>query len=119
MLTNGTHDDTTVTTANEALPDWAAQLDLYGITIENRQIARFGRVGGDDNDHEGDIVVTFADNDTLVVNAINGHFPAQLASDLPSKLNLKHTEEAEPKVLVDISMKSSIPGIFVVGDANS
>lgn len=54
MLTNGTHNDTTVAAASDTLPDWAAQLDLYSITIENRQIARFGRVGGDDNDHEDD-----------------------------------------------------------------
>lgn len=119
MLTNGTYSDTSVAAANGTLPDWAVQLDLYGINIENRQIASFGRVGGNDVNYDDDIVVTFVDNDKLVVNAINGHFPAQLASDLPWELNLKLTEEAEPKVMVDMSMMSSIPGIFVVGDANS
>lgn len=119
MLTNGTYNDSTAAKANETLPNWTEQLELYSISIENRQIASFGRVKGNESDYEDDLLVTFADNGTLVRDAIKATFPAELASSLPAQLGLNLTDDAESKVGVDDHMESSIPGIFVVGDANS
>ena len=119
MLTNGTYNDATKAQASNDLPDWAEQLALYNIGIENRIIASFSRVHGNDSDYDDDFRVTFTDGDSIVRNAIKGVFPAELASDLPMKLDLKLSNESDATVLVNDNMESSIPGIFMVGDANS
>ena len=52
-------------------------------------------------------------------NAVKGAFPAELASDLPAKLDLDLSDESDKTVLVDSDMQSSVSGVFMVGDANS
>lgn len=101
------------------LPDWADWLALYNISIENRVIARFSRVNGNDSDYNGDFRITFTDGKSIVRNAIKGAFPAELSSDLPAKLGLELSSESDATVQVDSNMQSSMPGIFMVGDANS
>jgi len=54
-----------------------------------------------------------------VVNAIKANFPAELASSLPRTMDLKLNDEDDKKVLMDTHMETSLPGVFVVGDANS
>ena len=119
MLTNGTYNDVTKAQASVDLPDWAEQLALYNIGVENRIIASFSRVHGNDSDYDDDFKITFTDRDSIVRNAIKGAFPAALASDLPMKLGLQLSDESDATVLVDTHMQSSVPGIFMVGDANS
>lgn len=119
MLTNGTYNDTMKAQASNDLPDWAEQLALYKIGIEDRIIASFSRVHGNDSDYDDDFKITFTDGDSIVRNAVRGNFPAQLASDLPMKLDLRLSNETDATVSVDSNMQSSTPGIFMVGDANS
>jgi len=119
VLTNGTMDDVAKVKASKDLPDWGERLELYNITIENRIITRFSRLHGDDSDYKDDFVITFQDNSTVILNAIKGTFPAKLSSDLPVQIGLKLTEDKDAKVKVDEHMESSVPGISMVGDANS
>ena len=119
MLTNGTYDDGTRAQASINLPDWADRLALYNISVENRIIASFSRVHGNESDYDDDFKITFTDGQSIVRNAIKGNFPAILASDLPMKLGLQLSNESDKTVLVDGKMESSMPGIFMVGDANS
>ena len=119
MLTNGTYNDSARAQASKDLPDWTEQLALYNISVEDRIIASFSRVNGNDNDYDDDFKITFTDGDSIVRNAIQGNFPAQLASDLPMKLGLQLSNESDATVEVDFNRESSVSGIFVVGDANS
>ena len=119
LLTNGTYSDTTKSQTSKDLPDWAERLDLYNITVEDRIIADFSRVNGNDSDYNDDFRITFTDEGSIVRNSIKGAFPAELASDLPAKLGLNLSNESDATVLVDGNMESSVPGIFMVGDANS
>lgn len=108
MLTNGTHNDNTKAQASNNLPDWAEQLALYNIGVEDRIIASFSRVNGNDGDYDDDFKITFTDGQSIVRNAIKGAFPAELASDLPMKLDLRLSDETDATVLVDSDMQSSV-----------
>ena len=119
MLTNGTYNDVTKAQASNDLPDWVEQLALYNISVEDRIIASFSRVHGNDSDYDDDFKITFTDGQSIVRNAVKGAFPAELASDLPMKLDLQLSKESGATVLVDSNMQSSVHGIFMVGDANS
>lgn len=119
LLTNGTCTNATKAQASQDLPDWAARLALYNISIEDRIIASFSRVNGNDSDYNDDFRITFTDGGSVFRNAIRGNFPAELASDLPAKLGLALDDESDATVLVDSNMESSMPGIFMVGDTNS
>lgn len=95
---------------------------VYGIEIDNREIVSFERVDGNEDDLKSNFLITFADGGTLVRNAIKANFPAELASDLPKKMGLVLEDGADGSdvhVVVDGHMESSMPGVFVVGDANS
>lgn len=98
LLTNGTYSDTTKSQASKDLPDWAQRLALYNITVEDRIIANFSRVIGNDSDYNDDFRITFTDEGSIVRNAIKGAFPAELASDLPMKLGLKLSNESDATV---------------------
>lgn len=119
MLTNGTYTDIAKAQASNDLPDWAEQLVLYNIGVEDRIVASFSRVNGNDSDYDDDFQITFTDGQSIVRNAIKGAFPAELASDLPMKLDLQLSNESDATVLVDAKMQSSVSGVFMVGDANS
>ena len=119
MLTNGTYNDATKAQASQDLPDWADRLALYGIDVEDRIISDISRVHGNESDYSDDFKITFTDGESIVRNAIKGTFPAELASDIPSQLGLKLSNESDATVQVDSNMESSMPGIFMVGDANS
>ena len=119
MLTNGSYNDATKAQASQDLPDWAHQLALYNIGIEDRIISDISRVNGNESDYSDDFKITFTDGDCIVRNAIKGAFPAEMASDIPSQLGLKLSNESDATVQVDRNMESSMPGVFMVGDANS
>ena len=119
MLTNGTYNDTTKAQASKDLPDWTDRLALYNISVEDRIIASFSRVNKNDSDYNDDFRITFTDGESIVRNAIKGNFPAELASNLPTKLGLKLSNESDATVQVDHNMESSMPGVFMIGDANS
>ena len=119
MLTNGTYNVITKAQASIDLPDWAEQLALYNIGVEDRVIAAFSRVNGNDSDYADDFKITFVDGESIVRNAIKGSFPAGLASELPMELGLGLSDETDRTVLVDGNMESSVAGVFMVGDANS
>ncbi len=119
LLTNGTYNDNTKSQASKDLPDWAERLALYNISVEDRIIADFSRVNGNDSDYNDDFRITFTDGGSVVRNSIQGTFPAELASDLPMRLSLRLSNESDATVQVDRNMESSVPGVFMVGDANS
>lgn len=119
MLTNGTYTDIAKAQASNDLPDWAEQLVLYNIGVEDRIVASFSRVNGNDSDYDDDFQITFTDGQSIVRNAIKGAFPVELASDLPMKLDLQLSNESDATVLVDSKMQSNVSGVFMVGDANS
>lgn len=120
ILSNGTSTSEARTHIDKELPDWAKRLQLYNITVEDRTIKSFGRVKGNMSDYHDDILVTFDDGKTLVRNGIKASFPAELASNLPSKtgLNLAEFDDHEIKVQVDENMESSRQGVHTIGDAN-
>lgn len=121
ILTNGTYTNATIAQVSETLPNWADQIAAYNIGIENRTISSFSRLNGNESDFNDDLLVQFADNDTMVRNAILGNFPAELASNLPVDMGLKLGAEDgdEVHVVTDDNMETNVKGVFVVGDANS
>ncbi|KAF6223313.1 hypothetical protein HO133_000155 [Letharia lupina] len=70
-------------------------------------------------DHDDDFRITLTDEESIERNGIKRAFPAGLPSDLPTKLNLKLSNEIDATVQVDDNMESSVPGVFMVGDANT
>ena len=119
LLTNGTCTDAAKAETTKALPDWADRLASYNISVEDRAIAAFSRLHGNDSDSDDDFRITFTDGGSIVRNAIKGTFPAELASRLPLSLDLTLSDESDATVRVDGHMETSAAGIFAVGDANS
>ena len=122
MLTNGTCDDAARAQASADLPSWEQQLQYYDIGIEDRVISAFSRVHGNDSNYDDDFWITFADNSSIMRHSIKANFAATLASDLPEALGLSTAvdeSEGTLNVVVDENKETSMPGVFMVGDANS
>ncbi|KAL6715585.1 hypothetical protein ACLMJK_006546 [Lecanora helva] len=122
LLTNGTYNNTTVAATAAILPNWAEQIKAYGIGIENRVIERIGRVKGDESDWEDDLEVVFVEGGSVVRNAIHARFGAEVASGELLRgvgVGMVRDEAGVEYVGVDEHMEASVPGVFVVGDANS
>lgn len=121
LLTNGTYTDDAIASTTAAVPTWEKQLGLYQVGIENRTIASFARANGDFSDYSDDILITFTDGNSITRNAIKGNFPAALQSpDLLRQMGLNLTSDSEIKIAVDnYKQSTNVPGVYVVGDANS
>ena len=116
MLTNGTCTEAAKATAFDLRPEWDKKLAAYNITIEDRIITRFSRVHGNDSNYDDDFVVTFEDGQSISRNGILAHFKSEQALSLPQQLGLNITQDY---VVVDENKETSMPGVFMVGDANS
>lgn len=121
---NGTYTDANIAILNQKRPGWQIQLDRYGVVLENGTIASIERLqdGAVVND-----VTTGTEYDKFKVNLENGtsiersafitNFPSVQRSYLGRPLGVKIYGE---KMSVDAgSMKTIVPGVYAVGDANS
>ncbi|KAL5355368.1 hypothetical protein BJX96DRAFT_183239 [Aspergillus floccosus] len=123
-LANGTQTPEVEAQLTADKPDWEAQLEAWNVRIDNRTIESFRRLqdGEEHQDDEGrqfDIFeVRFTDGSTLVRNAFITNFPTAQRSTLPDELGLQMVDGK-----IDTSsfsgMRTSLPGVFAVGDANS
>lgn len=120
---NGTHtpEEEAILTKNH--PDWREQVKEYKVRLDNRTITSIDRIqnGGDVNDPkkhlEYDIFrVNFDEGKSVVRNAFITNFPSEQRSKIPTDLGLKMNDN---KVDVSIGdMRTTMPGVFAVGDAN-
>lgn len=121
---NGTHTPAEEARLSKRYPDWEAQLAAYGIGVDNRTITSIERlldgsiVQKPDEQREFDMFrVNFEHGDSVVRNAFITNFPAVQASNLPADMGLVLQAS---KIRVDqASMRTSLKGVFAVGDANS
>ncbi|KAK4691800.1 hypothetical protein P7C71_g5280, partial [Lecanoromycetidae sp. Uapishka_2] len=100
MLTNTTFTAEAAKEVTAQMPYWEQRLAVHGIDIENREIVSFERVSGNESDFESDFLVS------------------GLAEELGLVLTAKEAG-GDLHVAVDGIMESSLPGVYVVGDANS
>jgi thioredoxin reductase len=121
---NGTYTDENVAKLNVKRPGWQKQLTGYGVKLENRTITSIERL------QDGAIVqdvterkeydefrVHLADGSSFNRSAFITNFPSQQRSYIGQPLGVKYYGE---KISVDAgSMRTDVPGVYAVGDANS
>ncbi|KAF4214827.1 hypothetical protein CNMCM5878_008711 [Aspergillus fumigatiaffinis] len=120
---NGTQTPEAEAKLAEKYPNWKKQLEEYNVVLNNETIESIERLqnGEDVHDDQGrqfDIFrVNLADGSSVTRNAFITNFPSQQRSSIPSDLGLKMQDN---KIDTNINgMRTSLPGVFAVGDANS
>jgi len=121
---NGTYTDANVALLDKRRPGWFTQLQKYGVSIENSTITSIERLqdGAVVNDVATDMEfdkfqVNLADGSSFQRSAFITNFPFVQHSNLGAPLGVKIYGE---KIDVDpLSMRTAVPGVFAVGDANS
>lgn len=121
---NGTFTDANVKTLDERRPGWQQQLKGYGVKLENRTITSIERL------QDGAIVqdvserreydefrVHLEDGTAFNRSAFITNFPSVQRSYIGKPLGVKYYGE---KMNVNAgSMRTDVPGVYAVGDANS
>ncbi|EFR04488.1 hypothetical protein MGYG_07496 [Nannizzia gypsea CBS 118893] len=125
---NGTeHNPDDIDYLNQRYPGWRERLQRYNVKINNNLITSIDRlqdgskVYDEKNWNEYDkFRVNFEDGESVERSVFITNFPTVQASDLPDQLGLERDEKEWNKIKVDFrGMQSSIPGVYVVGDANN
>ncbi|EAW14752.1 NAD(P)/FAD-dependent oxidoreductase [Aspergillus clavatus NRRL 1] len=122
---NGTQTPENEAKVTAKYPSWEKQLQAYNIRIDNGSIASFERLqdgaapaNRDDEDCQFDIFkVNMASGASVERSAFITNFPSEQRSSIPHDLGL---EMQSGKIATNINgMRTSLPGVFAVGDANS
>ncbi|KAL2846092.1 hypothetical protein BJY01DRAFT_176147 [Aspergillus pseudoustus] len=123
---NGTYTDENVAALEASYSDWRAQIAAYGVRIENRTIASFtrlqdgGEVQNEAHDQQLDVFrVDFTEGEPIVRNAFLTNFGTAQRSGLPYDLGLAMTEDGKIDTSSYSGMRTSLSGVFAIGDANS
>lgn len=120
---NGTQTPEAEDALSQKYPNWEKQLEAYGVSLNNETIESIERLqdGEDVRDDEGrqfDVFrVNLADGSSVIRNAFITNFPSEQRSSIPEDLGLKMQGN---KIDTNINgMRTSMAGVFAVGDANS
>lgn len=121
---NGTYTNANVAILDQRRPGWFTQLRKYGVALENRTITSITRlqdgaiVNNVTTDTEYDLFqVNLEDGTNFTRSAFITNFPSVQRSYLGRDLGVKVYGE---KMAVEMaSMKTAVPGVYAVGDANS
>lgn len=125
---NGTeHNVGDITYLNLKYPQWRKQLQNYNVKINNKMITSIDRlqdgskVYDKKNWQEYDkFRINFSDGTSEERGVFITNFPTEQHSDLPDQLGLARDPVDKNKIKVNFrGMRSSVPGVFVVGDANN
>ncbi|EGD98685.1 thioredoxin reductase [Trichophyton tonsurans CBS 112818] len=125
---NGTeHNVGDITYLNLKYPQWRKQLQNYNVKINNKMITSIDRlqdgskVYDEKNWQEYDkFRINFNDGTSEERGVFITNFPTEQHSDLPDQLGLARDPVDKNKIKVNFrGMRSSVPGVFVVGDANN
>ncbi|KAE8401391.1 hypothetical protein BDV37DRAFT_296251 [Aspergillus pseudonomiae] len=122
---NGTQTPDQEAALAKKYPNWEAQLEAYNVRLENETIASFERIqdGAQVKDRNGtrqiDIFrVHFANGSSIDRNAFITNYPSEQRSDLPKQLGLAMLGN-KIDATTNPGMRTSVPGVFAVGDCNS
>ncbi|KAL4991670.1 hypothetical protein BDW68DRAFT_198405 [Aspergillus falconensis] len=121
---NGSYKDEYVSALERNYPDWKAQMAAYNVSIDNRTITSFERMqdGGENRNDAGqqfDIFrVHFTEGEPVVRNAFLTNFETAQRSSLPYDLGLV-MKDGKIDTSINPGMRTSLAGVFAVGDANS
>ncbi|KAL4927774.1 NAD(P)/FAD-dependent oxidoreductase [Aspergillus undulatus] len=122
---NGSYTDDQVSTLQDSYPDWKAQIEAFNVQIDNRTITSIKRIqdGGEVTNEAGDaqidvFEVQFTEGEPVIRNAFLTNFQTAQRSDLPSELGLKMIDGKIDTTNYS-GMRTSLAGVFAVGDANS
>ncbi|KKK14513.1 hypothetical protein AOCH_001598 [Aspergillus ochraceoroseus] len=123
---NGSHTEPADAALTLQTPHWKAQLAASNARIENRTIAAIERVqdGGrvhDDRarDQQFDVFrVRFTEGEPVLRNAFLTNFETAQRSRIPAQLGLD-MKDGKVDTSVYSGMRTSVPGVFAVGDCNS
>jgi thioredoxin reductase len=120
---NGTQTPEAEAALAEKYPNWKKQLEAYNVVLNNETIESIERLqnGEDAHDDQGrqfDIFrVNLADGSSVIRNAFITNFPSEQRSSIPEDLGLKMQGN---KIDTNVNgMRTSMAGVFAVGDANS
>ncbi|KAL4903450.1 hypothetical protein BDW74DRAFT_168969 [Aspergillus multicolor] len=121
---NGSYTDEYVSTLTSSYPNWQAQMSAYNISIDNRTIESFERIqdGGENRNDQGQqfdkFLVHFTEGDPVERNAFLTNFETAQRSSLPYDLGLA-MQGGKIDTSINPGMRTSLPGVFAVGDCNS
>ncbi|KAL4913121.1 hypothetical protein BDW62DRAFT_220872 [Aspergillus aurantiobrunneus] len=122
---NGSYTDEEVSALESSYPDWRAQVAAYNVQIDNRIITSIDRLqdGGEVTNEAGDqqidiFQINFTEGEPVVRNAFITNFDTAQRSSLPYDLGLAMSD-GKIDTSINPGMRTSLPGVFAVGDANS
>ncbi|KAL4886283.1 hypothetical protein BJY04DRAFT_229364 [Aspergillus karnatakaensis] len=122
---NGSYTPEEVSALESSYPDWRAQIEAYNVRIENRTIASItrlqdgGEVQNEAQDQQLDIFqINFTEGDPVIRNALLTNFGTAQRSSLPYDLGLA-MKDGKIDTSINPGMRTSLAGVFAVGDANS
>ncbi|PYH96147.1 sulphydryl oxidase [Aspergillus ellipticus CBS 707.79] len=124
-FTNGTATPANQLSLASKYPNWEKQLAAWDVRVDNRSIVAIDRLQNG-NDHRDNVTdqqfdvfrVRFEDGDSVVRNTFITNYPTAQRSTLPEELGTAMLEEKVDTT--DYSgMRTSVPGVFAIGDCNS
>ncbi|DAA78146.1 TPA_exp: putative thioredoxin reductase [Trichophyton benhamiae CBS 112371] len=125
---NGTeHSVEDILYLNRKYPHWRQQLKHYNVQINNKMVSSIDRLQ-DGSKHQDKKTwqefdkfrVNFNDGTSVERSVFITNFPTEQHSDLPDQLGLARDPIHKNKIKVNFKgMRASVPGVFVVGDANN
>lgn len=121
---NGTYTPAGEVAAQGQHDQWLDQLNAWNVTIDNRTITSLERIqdGGVHRNKTTDtqydkFLVHFETGEPVERNAFIINVPTVQHSDVPAKMGLNITDNKID--VVTSSMRTNIPGVWAIGDANS
>ncbi|KAI9370736.1 hypothetical protein BJX61DRAFT_548765 [Aspergillus egyptiacus] len=123
---NGSYTQPEIAALEEDYPEWKAQMDAYNVRIDNRTITSIERLqdGGEHTNEAGDMQIDvfrihFTEGEPVVRNAFLTNFGTAQRSTLPRDMGLKMDKDGKIDTSSYSGMRTSLAGVFAVGDANS
>ncbi|KAI9742142.1 MAG: hypothetical protein M1818_004042 [Claussenomyces sp. TS43310] len=125
IFANGTYTNSTVDALNSKSPTWLAQLQDFGVGIDNRSIASITRLRDGSETYNtttktvDDLyMVAFEDGTMVQRSAFIVNFPTMQHSSLGPQLGVE-MDGGRMAVNISVGAQTSVPGAYAVGDANS
>ncbi|KAE8387592.1 hypothetical protein BDV23DRAFT_186139 [Aspergillus alliaceus] len=120
-LVNGTETEQQESILRKKYPDWERMLGKYNVEVNNATITN---ITVDPSSNSSDPVRTFTvefdKGDPIVRKSFIYNYPTKPISDLPQNIKgLKMDQHGKIITNMTHGMRTSLPGVFAVGDANN
>ncbi|KAL3478419.1 hypothetical protein BJX99DRAFT_224462 [Aspergillus californicus] len=123
---NGSYVQDEISTLENSYPDWEARMAAYNVKIDNRTISSFeriqdgGKVTNDAGDQQIDIFrIHFTEGEPVIRNAFLTNYDTAQRSSIARDMGILINDDGKIDTSVNPGMRTSMPGVFAIGDCNS